>query len=151
MPKQDRAVAMLLQALDLAFDKQSWHGANLTGALRGVSAAEALRRVRGRKCVWEQLLHAAYWKYRALSKLSGGVDPFPRKGSNWPAPPTKPTDAQWRADLLMLRDIHRRLREHVAGLGAADLDRPTTWLIHGAAAHDLYHSGQIKLLRRLLG
>jgi hypothetical protein len=49
----------------------------------------------------------------------------------------------------MLRDIHRQLRASVASLPADRLDAQTTWLVHGAAAHDVYHAGQIKLLRRL--
>jgi hypothetical protein len=141
---------MLLQALDCAFDKQSWHGPNLMSALRGVSPADACRAVAGRKTVWQQLLHAAYWKHRVLYKLSGDdATPFPRRAVNWPPPP-EPTARQWREDLEMLRDLHRRLRACVAALPPGRLDRKTTWLIHGAAAHDVYHAGQVKLLRRLL-
>jgi hypothetical protein len=43
-----------------------------------------------------------------------------------------------------------RLRDAVAKLPAKRLDAKTIWLIQGAAAHDLYHAGQIKLLLRLL-
>jgi hypothetical protein len=56
------AVAMLLALLDEAFEKQSWHGPNLRGSLRGLSAADAARRpARGRHNVWEVAVHAAYW------------------------------------------------------------------------------------------
>ena len=143
------ALSVLLGALDNAFDKRSWHGANLTGALRGVSAAQAAKRMPGRKCVWEQLLHAAYWKHRVLTKLAGPTR-FGRRGSNWPIMPTTPDEAAWRADVAMLREIHRDLRDAVSRLPPAKLDGRTVWLIHGAAAHDVYHAGQIKLLRRFL-
>ena len=142
------AASVLLDALDCAFDKRSWHGANLTGALRGVTPAQAAARIPGRKCVWEQLLHAAYWKHRVLTKLARPAR-FPRPGSNWPALPDPPDDAAWRADVALLREIHRALRDAVARLPAGALDAKTVWLVHGAAAHDLYHAGQIKLLRRL--
>jgi hypothetical protein len=142
--------ALLVAALDNAFDKRSWHGPNLTGALRGVSAADAARRVRGRKTIWEQALHAAYWKQRVLNKVAGPTR-FARRGSDWPAPPAEPTEAAWRADVRLLHDLHRRLREAVTGLSVNGLvDDRTVWLIHGAAAHDVYHAGQIRLLRRLL-
>src|SRR5688500_517091 len=104
---------LLLDALDQAFDKRSWHGPNLTGALRGLSAAQAAARLPGRKSVWEQALHAAYWKQRVLNKLAG-PSRFPRKGSDWPPPPAERTEAAWKADVALLHGIHRRLREAVA-------------------------------------
>jgi hypothetical protein len=141
--------SVLLQALDTAFDKKSWHGATLLGALRGVDAQIAARRFHDRKSIWEQSLHAAYWKQRVLNKLAG-PSRFPRRGSNWPAVPDSADETAWRADVELLRDIHRRLRLAVTKLPSVKLDPKTIWLIQGAAAHDLYHAGQIKLLLRLL-
>jgi hypothetical protein len=143
------AQATLVALLDTAFDKRSWHGANLTGSIKGVDARLAARRLRGRKTVWEQVLHAAYWKQRVLNKLAGSSR-FPRKGSNWPAMPSGTDQTAWRADVELLRDLHRRLREAVTAHPASRLDAEMIWLIQGAAAHDLYHAGQIKLLLRLL-
>lgn len=141
--------SMLIDVLDRGFDKRSWHGANLSGAIRGLGAADAARSLAGRKCPWEQVLHAAYWKQRVLNRFAG-PSKFPRKGSNWPALPADLTEVAWRADVELLRDIHRRLRAAVERLPAARLDAKTVWLIEGAAAHDVYHAGQIKLLRRML-
>ena len=153
MPKthsRPTASSVLLDVLDCAFEKRSWHGATLMGALRGVTAEQAAARVPGRKSLWEQLLHAAYWKNRVLTKLMGPAR-FPRRGSDWPKPPENAIEESWSADVELLRDIHRRLRAAVAALPPGRLDGKTVWLIHGAAAHDLYHAGQIKLLRRLTG
>ena len=140
--------SVVLQALDTAFDKRSWHGANLVGAIKGVDARVAARRVGERKTVWEQVLHAAYWKQRVLNKLAGPTR-FPRKGTNWIPLPAPADDAAWNRDVELLRDLQRRLRESVATLPTKRLDAKTIWLIQGAAAHDLYHAGQIKLLLRL--
>jgi hypothetical protein len=141
---------VLLQGLDTAFDKKSWHGTTLLGAVRGVDARTAARRVHGRRSVWEQVLHAAYWKHRVLNKIAG-PSRFPRQGSDWPKLPDPPDAASWRADVELLRDIQRRLRAAVEALPAAKLrDAQVVWLTHGAAAHDLYHAGQIKLLLRLI-
>jgi hypothetical protein len=140
---------LLLDVLDCAFDRRSWHGPNLTSALRGVTAAQASRRFGRRKTIWEQLLHAAYWKHVVLNKLSGTTR-FARSGSNWPKAPAHPRDADWRADVAFLREEHRRLRDAIVRLPPGRLTPKVTWLIHGVAAHDPYHAGQIKLLRRLL-
>lgn len=142
----------LLALLDLGYDKASWHGANLGGALRGVDAATAARRVAGRRTIWEQALHAAYWKQRVLNKLAGTArERFPRKGSNWPAMPEKPTEAAWREDLALLAAVHRRLRAAVAALPATQWTPKSVHMVRGAAFHDIYHAGQIKLLRRIAG
>lgn len=140
---------LLRSILDHAFDKASWHGPNLTGSIRGVSAEDAARRIADRKSIWEQVLHAAYWKQRVVNKLTA-TQRFPRKGSNWPQAPSQPTEPAWRADVALLHDIHERLREAVAALGPARLADPKIIrLIHGVAFHDVYHAGQIRLLRRL--
>jgi hypothetical protein len=149
MPPDPR-ITLLLDLLDRAFDKASWHGPNLLGTLRRVRPREAIKRLPGRKSIWEQLLHAAYWKQRVLNKLAG-TQRFPRPGSNWPAQPHDATPANWAADLALLRDIHQRLRAAVATLDPGRLaDLRLLRMIHGAAFHDIYHAGQIKLLRRLL-
>lgn len=140
---------MLLELLAHGYDKASWHGANLTGALRGVKASKAHRSVKGRRSIWEQALHAAYWKQRVINKLAGR-EKFPRKGSNWPAVPPRAEEAAWREDLQLLETIHRRLVEVVAALPAEKIDEKAARMIHGVAFHDIYHAGQIKLLRRLV-
>lgn len=140
---------LLLEILDCAFDRQSWHGPNLMSSLRGVRANDAAKNLPGRKSIWEQLLHAAYWKHRVLNKLIG-TTPFPRHGSNWPALPETINEKSLRADVQMLRNEHLRLREAVAKLSKAQLTPKHIWRIQGVAAHDVYHAGQIKLLRRLI-
>ena len=64
------AKRMLLDGLDEAFDKKSWHGPNLRGAMRGVTAVPASWRPAGdRHNIWELTLHAAYWKYVVRRKI----------------------------------------------------------------------------------
>jgi len=151
MAKTD--LQLLLLTLDYGFNVASWHGPNLMGVLRGVSSTAARRRFPGRKCIGEQVLHAAYWKQCVLNKVIGPT-PFPRRGSNWPTLPDAPAlaaaDALWKADLHLLRDLHARLRAGVANLSAVQLDAKLTRMIIGAAFHDIYHASQIKLLKRML-
>ena len=141
--------ALLLEVIDCAFDKQSWHGPHLMSAIRGVRAKQAAKVVMGRKSIWQQVLHAAYWKHRILNKLTG-TTPFDRQGSNWPKLPKDLTESSWRADVEFLRAEHAQLRRAIDSLPTKRLDPKTVWRIHGVAAHDLYHAGQIKLLRRLI-
>jgi hypothetical protein len=151
---------MLLEILDQAFGAHGWHGPTLRGVLRGVSAKQALWRPGPRRhCIWELALHTAYWKYAVARRLGGGSrGSFPRKPSNWPRVPAAPDEAAWRADVALLGEQHQALRRVVAQLPPAKLDAPSprgTWKnrhqVHGIAAHDLYHAGQIQLMKRLMG
>lgn len=152
-----REIDLLLMTLDQAYDRKSWHGANLKGALRGLAVEAAARRpAAGRPSIHELVVHLAYWKYAVLRQL---VDlprgAFPLKGSNW-FPRQAATAAQWKADLALLERMHRDLRAAVSALTGPDLDRPSAKgrhtlrdLILGVAAHDLHHGGQIQLIKRL--
>lgn len=51
----------------------------------------------------------------------------------------------------MLEALHRKLRMAVARLGPSKLTPRRRWLILGIAFHDVYHAGQIRLVRRLIG
>ena len=148
----------LLVLLDTSYNQASWHGVNLRGSLRRVSLeAAAWRPSADAHNVWELMVHAAYWKYVAWRRLTGAKrGSFPLEGSNFFARPAEATDAAWRADLRLLDAVHRDLRAAVAATPARALDsrlpgsRVTRLhLITGVAAHDLYHAGQIQLLKKL--
>ena len=153
------AIRSLLAQLDEAFDRQSWHGTNMRGSLRGLTVDQALwRPAPDRHNAWEIAVHAAYWKYAAWRRLTGEKrGAFPRKGSNWFPSPTSPTEKHWKEDVALLGEFHRRLRKAVEDLVDDDLRRKAPGgketigrLVRGVAAHDLYHAGQIQLLKRLL-
>jgi uncharacterized damage-inducible protein DinB len=152
------AIASLLAILDAAYDHHSWHGTNLRGSLRGLTLVEAAwRPAPGRHNIWELAVHAAYWKYIGLRRLTGAArGSFVYKGSDWFTRPETNTAAAWKQDLAVLDAAHRELRSTVAALAPDRLrERPagstvTNFaLISGVAAHDLYHAGQIQLLKRL--
>ena len=140
-------ISLLLDALDEAYDKASWHGPNLRGALRGVDAAQAAWQPQPqRHSIWELTLHAAYWKYVVRRRITGEKrGSFPLKGSNFFPMPEPRSAAAWRDATLILAEQHRALRAVVAGLTTTEHVR----MIRGAAAHDVYHAGQIQLIKRL--
>ncbi|HYH47416.1 MAG TPA: DinB family protein [Thermoanaerobaculia bacterium] len=160
-------VDLLLKALDQAYDRTSWHGPVLRGTLRGVSAGQAAwRPAPARHNVWELAVHAAYWKYsvvRRLCRRRSEDARFPLAGSNWfprpigePGQTGEPDERAWKADLQVLADMHRSLRAEVARLTDADLAEVPAGsrtaignLVLGVAYHDVYHAGQIQLLKRL--
>jgi hypothetical protein len=159
MPRTDPALLPYLELLASAFEKKAWHGPNLKGSLRGLKASEAAWRPGpGRHNAWELAVHAAYWKYAVRRLLTGEKrGSFPFEGSNWfPRPAGEVSERALKADLAVLVREHRRLVQVVSALRAKDLTgKPAgtqytrSRLIQGAAAHDLYHAGQIQMLKRL--
>ena len=142
--------------LDEAFAGPSWHGPALYTALRGVTPKQAAWRPgRGRHSIWELVVHAAYWKHVVRQRLSGRrAERFPLRGTNWFVRPSG--DRTWHDDVRLLAEEHERLREVVKRLSPRSMTRivghgrdTAAYTIRGIAAHDLYHAGQIQLLKRL--
>jgi uncharacterized damage-inducible protein DinB len=152
-------IRLLLDMLDRAFVSHGWHGPTLLGALRGVTPRQAVWRPGPRRnTIWDLVLHTAYWKYVVRRRITGDTErgQFPRAPSNWPSPSDRPTAAAWRNDVRLLKRMHAELVSAVAALPPRKLGArsPTgRWtyaqMIHGVAAHDLYHTGQIQLIKRL--
>jgi hypothetical protein len=155
----DPRITLLLKLLDQAFDRPAWHGTGLWGSLRGLRPADALRRPqRGRHNIWEVAVHAAYWKYIVRRRLTRDASlAFPRGGSNWFPAPRRADQPAWRGELALLKAQHRQLRAVIAGFPPERLAARgwrSRWTneqhIYGIASHDLYHAGQIQLLKRLV-
>jgi hypothetical protein len=143
--------ALLLQIIDSGYKRKAWHGPNLRQSLRGVSAEDAVwRPAPGRHNIWEIAVHAAYWKYAVRRRLRG--DPrgsFACEGSNWFARPSsiaRNREKAWMEDKRLLEREHQKLREAVA---QSRIHRIPLAHINGVAIHDVYHAGQIRLLRQL--
>jgi hypothetical protein len=149
-----RTRELVLRLFDEAYEKKTWHGPNLRQAVRGVSAKRAAWRPgAGRHNVWEETVHTAYWKYAVRRRIEGGKrGSFALKGSNFFPRPEKgqANEAAWRADKKLLEREHRALREAIERV--LDTPRGSKFLrqIYGVALHDVYHAGQIRLLRRLM-
>jgi uncharacterized damage-inducible protein DinB len=158
--KASPEIGILLHLLDEAFDRKAWHGPNLFGAIRMLPAAEAgARPGTGRHSIQELALHCAYWKYAVRRKLSGErPGSFPLKGSNFFPREGTLALAAWAADRKLLLDEHRKLRAVVEEFPPSELTARAPGVRHtflrliaGVAAHDVYHTGQIRLIRKLAG
>ncbi len=144
----------LLALLGHAYDRPTWHGANLREALGGVSPLQALwRPTPERHNIWEFALHCAHWKRGVIRRLEGFDDEdFPRPPKDFPALP-EATQAAWETDLSFLETIHQQLLGKVSAFNPARLSEPATdkenrtvaELVFGVAYHDIYHAGQIRL------
>ncbi len=155
-----REIELLVRSIEEAYRQKTWHGPNLRGSIRGLSAREAnWRPGRGRHSIWEIALHCAYWKYTVGRRILGTKrGSFPLKGSNWfERPHLREGEMAWRGTVRLLDDTHRRMVAAIIGLSAARLNGVTKGshvsmrqMIEGIAKHDVYHAGQIQLIKRLM-
>lgn len=151
-------IILLVEIYDRAFDKRAWHGPNLKGALKSIKPDELLwRPQKGRHNIWEIALHCAYWKYVVYRKLTGAKKgSFPRKPSDWPTCPVVLDTKNWTEDFNLLLDWHSQLRQAILDFPENKLyktpaESKVTYIenIYGASSHDLYHAGQIQLIKRM--
>ena len=146
-----------LDLVEHSYDRQSWHGATLRGAIRGLTPMQACwRPAPDRHNIHEIVVHAAYWKYAVCRRLTGSRrGAFARPGSNWFRADEKDLPS-WKSSVELLSRCHEALRSAVAHFPEERLFRTAPggtvnyWrLISGIAMHDVYHAGQVQLLKKL--
>lgn len=156
----DARLTEALFLLDPPAGERLWYGgASALGSLRGVDHVQAAWKPHpGRHSIWELVLHIAYWKYGVRRRLDQTVPrgAFPRSPANWPSLPSQPDEKAWRGDRALLRSEHEALVETVRSFDVRRLDEEQgdsdyryLDLVFGAVTHDIYHTGQIQLMKRL--
>jgi uncharacterized damage-inducible protein DinB len=143
----------LLDLFEEGFARKTWHGPNLWQSLKGVTAKQAAwRPATNGHNIWELALHAAYWKYAVRRRLEGSKrGSFALQGSNFFARPEsgKLSEATWKADKTILRNEHEALRGAIKNALKRQLTPKVRRMLWGVTLHDVYHAGQIRLLRQL--
>lgn len=158
-------VDRIVDQLERAFQGDPWYGSSVIATLAGVSPETAAAfPVRGAHSIWELVLHMTGWKNEVRARLGGALAGEPPAG-DWPSQPKRPTAAAWAAALADLQHAHDHLVSAVRRTSGAHLNgsvrdersRPlgtglTHWqTLHGIIQHDVYHLGQISLLRKAIG
>ncbi|HEY0082394.1 MAG TPA: DinB family protein [Pyrinomonadaceae bacterium] len=154
-------IERLADQLQRAFYRDAWCGPSLLETLEGVTAARAASRPLARAhSIWEIVLHLSGWKRVVHRRLEGEQVRLPKEG-DWPTV-TDASEEGWQRTLASLKARHDALLNAVRGLNDARLadvlitesSRETGGgvscyvTLHGIAQHDLYHGGQISLLKK---
>ena len=147
----------LEEQLRLALEGEAWHGPSVLEALAGVSAEQASTHpISGAHSIWELVLHLGSDYALVLRRLAGdGHQLTPEE--DWPSCPPA-TAENWQQAVEVLRRFNQQLRQAVRTFPEERLDEPLvpeapytayTQFI-GVTQHNLYHAGQISLLKRAL-
>jgi uncharacterized damage-inducible protein DinB len=137
-----------------AFHGNAWHGPALLELLQGVDAGTAAAKpLPNVHSIWELLLHVAVWDGAALRRLSGEICQ-PTGDANFP-PVSTATEDMWREAVAAAKRTHDRLVRTVAALPESRLSDRVPGkrydfyhMLHGIAQHELYHAGQIAILKK---
>ena len=146
--------ALISDQLRRAFEGDAWHGPSLLELLQDVDAATAATKpLPDVHSIWELVLHIAAWDEAARRRIGGetvqltGTDNFPLV--------PKPTEAAWQKTVAQAKRTHDVLVKTVKALPESRLrDRVPGkkydfyFLLHGVAQHELYHAGQIAILKK---
>lgn len=136
--------ARIVDQLERAYRGEAWHGPSIRAVLDGVDAeAASARPIANAHTIGELVAHILAWEKEALARLAGtGRDDLP-PAEDWPE-----GAAAWRELLEELDVVHERLS--VAISECPDPGTTVYVLLHGVIQHNLYHAGQIALLKKAL-
>ena len=138
---------------------RAWHGPSLMRALEGVNLVQAKARlVEGRHTIWEIVNHCKYWM-KEVGRALQGKDIFDVEAiEDWPS--SSGSEEDWQTDLDRLKKTFELVNERIKQLTEKDLEKKldATWgetyfdftfrkMLHGICDHNVYHAGQISLLR----
>ena len=162
-PQEQRSVSEVDRIRDQfrrAFEGEAWHGPAVLALLDGVTAQQAAAHpIAGAHSIWELTLHIAAWERACLRRLNG--DPAQLTDAEDWEPINDTSDAAWEATKQELIDNHRKLLDAISNVDESRLDEliyndpnvPYSSVyvtLHGGVQHDLYHAGQIAMLKKAL-
>lgn len=152
----------IAEQLQRTWDGDAWHGPSLKELTDGLTAKQAAaHHLSEAHSIWELVLHCTGW-LREVERRLDGTDPAEPEGGDWPSP-GKVVEERWvaaRADLgVAVAGLVRRIRsfddarlaDRVGQQRDPALGTGSSYyvMLHGAVQHNLYHAGQIALLRKL--
>jgi uncharacterized damage-inducible protein DinB len=141
------------EQLRRAFEGPAWHGPSLHELLADITAEQAAARpLTGAHSIWELVLHVTAAKDLVRRRLAGEHAELSSE-EDWPAV-TATGEAAWQESLASLRRAQTELQHTMAHVVDSGLegtvprkDHSVYIMLHGLIQHDLYHAGQIALLK----
>jgi uncharacterized damage-inducible protein DinB len=149
--------ARLADQIRRAFEGEAWVGDAVLEVLKGIDAKTAAAKpVPNAHSIWEILLHIAAWDDAVIRRSQGTVVNLSDE-DNFPAI-SDTSEAAWRAAIERVTRKHdelvktvmefpdSRLQERVPGKKERYYD--FYYMFSGIVQHELYHGGQIVLLKK---
>lgn len=145
---------LIADQMKRVYEGEAWYGSGLREILAGVSAESARARpVAGAHTIQEITLHIAAWMGVVRLRIEGEPADGPEEG-DWPTVEGAGEKA-WEETLARLDHAHEQLVKAVSSLSdqalkdkVAGRDHSVRIALHGIIQHNVYHAGQIALLKK---
>jgi uncharacterized damage-inducible protein DinB len=149
--------ARLADQIRRAFDGDAWHGDSVLELLDGVNANTAdAHPIKNAHSIWELVLHITAWD-GAVLKRTGGTAVELRDEQNFP-PVKDASEAAWHKAIEHAKHTHSELAQAVAAFPDSRLHEQVPgktqnyysffYMFSGIVQHELYHAGQVALLKK---
>jgi len=153
--KASTEATRIAQQLENAFAGEAWHGPALLELLSDVDARTATAHpMPGAHSIWELLLHIAAWDDAVNRRIVLRKALQLNMRQNFPPVPDK-SPAAWKQAVAHAKKTHAALLKTVRSLSDDRLRERVpgkrydiAFMLQGVAQHELYHAGQIALLKK---
>jgi uncharacterized damage-inducible protein DinB len=140
---------------------EAWSGPSVRDTLEGITAVQAVQQpVKNTHSIWELVLHLTTWTNVTRRRFQGELFEV-SEAEDWPAV-GETNESAWRDAVAKLAQANNDLVAALEGAAktadsdarldeiAPGKDHTIYVLLHGTAQHNLYHAGQIALLKKAL-
>ena len=149
-----REAEFLAEQIRVTFEGDSWHGPSVAKVLEGVDYNQARAKpLPDRHSIWELVEHINTWMNAANWAVENRRIYDPKNIVDWP--PVGRTVEEWGQSTARLGLTVTRLIHSLTGWRDEDLDEiidggkySYRFLLHGVVQHNVYHAGQISILKR---
>ena len=146
-------VKFLRDQIETTFKGDSWHGPNLVNTLKDIDYKQAMKRpVEGRHTIWELTDHTSFWMEEVWKCVKDHAAMSPDMDQNWPE--MGATEEEWQqavnrlmAAVNLVLDSLAQWEDEELYEKVPDEDYTFKQMLHGMVHHNLYHVGQINLLK----
>ena len=144
-------ISNIISLLQCTFEKGAWHGSSVKEMLKDISSEQSLKRVNNTHSIIELVAHMTAWRIFVAKRLEGDIEFKMTEELNFPSLP------DWALTLQQLEDSQIRLLSALEEFPESRLPELVTSsthqysfyaLLHGIIHHDLYHIGQIALIKK---
>lgn len=145
-------------ALRRLYEGEVWHGPSIKEILIDITPEQAVKRLTPKsKNIAEYLIHITNWRTFALEKLTGGdtFDIILNSEADWSVV-NEITKDKWEEIQEAYEESQKEILEVLETYTDRKLENIVPGrkysfytLLYGVIHHDIYHSGQMMLLKRL--
>ncbi len=148
MPSEIQHILSLLKS---TFEKNAWYGPSVKEVLNDITPEQATHQINNTHSIIELVAHMTAWRIFVVKKLEGDTEYKVSDEVNFPKP------SNWEVAIQNLNESQAKSVGAIQQFDSSLLHYPVPnssygytffTLLHGIIHHDVYHIGQIALIKK---